>query len=82
MNHETAVANVSDIVRLISDRAGANIQAAIIAGTPLPVTLLSKKLGEELDVGEVLCYHVITKYMQARGDLKIKMGPRGGIVPK
>lgn len=82
MNHETAVSSVSDLTREISDRAGVKIQTAIVAGTPLPVTSLSKNIGEELDIDSTFCYYIITKYMNTRGDLKIKMGPRGGIVPK
>jgi hypothetical protein len=77
--HDAARIATLFIIDTICNDAGGFIADAILAGKRLPITKLSEDIGKDLGVDKVLCYHIISKYISARGDLRIKMGPRGGI---
>lgn len=79
LDHETAVRQVSELSSIIAAGAGILIDGAIAQGKRLPITKLSEDLANRLGSDKAFCYHVISKYIVARGDLYIKMGPNGGI---
>jgi hypothetical protein len=80
--HETVVRSVSDLAAAIASAAGVAIGVSNALGRRLPVTKLSEDVSKSLNVDKVLCYHIISNYIQTRGDLKVFYSPHGGIGPK
>ena len=79
LSHINAVKLVSDLVTSIVDSAGNMIESEILAGRRLPVVALSERISNEFQLDKMFCYQIITRYIIARGDLRIKKGPGGGI---
>lgn len=82
MDHASASSSVAGTVAHICSRAGILIDGAVARGKRLPITKLSEELSAECETDKVFCYHIITKYISARGDLVVRMGPGGGITMK
>lgn len=79
VSHEGAASSVLDLCGLIVSGARDAIAEATAQGKRLPVTKLAESLSEKIGVDKPFCYHVISKYIVARGNLRIKNGPNGGI---
>ena len=79
VSHEGAASSVLDLCGLIMGNARDAIAIAKAQGKRLPVTKLAESLAEQTGIDKVFCYHVVSKYIAARGNLRIKNGPNGGI---
>lgn len=82
MTHDDASRSVSDLTSLICHGAGAAIDIAISMGKRLAITKLADDLAKQTYTDKAFVYHIISKYVSARSDLYIKMGPGGGIALK
>jgi hypothetical protein len=78
-SHTLAMHEVSSLVERVIQNACYSIDIANAEGKRLPITKLAENIATVLGSDKVFCYHIISKYIAARGNLRIKNGPNGGI---
>lgn len=81
MNHEKSVAYIVGMSQIIVEQAGVMIDTMIAQGKRPLITEVSKDIAIAMGQNKQLCYLLIGAYVKARSDLRIQMGPNGGIVP-